>query len=69
MAEPRTPLIIALDFPEPAEALNLVRKLDPASCRLKIGKELFTRGGPAVVEEVIGLGFEFFFSSRRRHTS
>jgi orotidine-5'-phosphate decarboxylase len=60
MAEPRTPLIIALDFPEPAEALSLARKLDPAGCRLKIGKELFTRGGPAVVEEVIGLGFEVF---------
>ena len=60
MADPRTPLIIALDFPAPAEALSLARRLDPTACRVKVGKELFTRGGPAVVEELIGLGFGVF---------
>lgn len=60
MAEPRTPLIIALDFPEPDAALDLARRLDPAACRVKVGKELFTRGGPAIVEELAGLGFGIF---------
>ena len=60
MAEPRTPLIIALDFSEPAAAIDLARQLDPAVCRVKVGKELFTRGGPAVVEELAGLGFGIF---------
>ncbi|MFW5910052.1 MAG: orotidine-5'-phosphate decarboxylase [Thiohalospira sp.] len=60
MPEPRIPVIIALDFPVSAQALDLARQLDPAVCRVKVGKELFTRGGPAVVEELTGLGFGVF---------
>ena len=55
-----SPLIVALDLPEPRQALDLARRLRPGSCRLKVGKELFTRGGPQVVESLHGLGFEVF---------
>lgn len=53
-------IIIALDFPTAAPALELAERLDPERCRLKVGKELFTREGPAVVERLQGKGFEIF---------
>jgi len=53
-------IIIALDFPDAASTRNLLRVLDPAQCRVKIGKELFTRCGPSLVEEVIRNGFDLF---------
>ena len=54
------PLIIALDFPGEVEALELVARLDPARCRLKVGKELFTRCGPDLIRRLQGRGFEVF---------
>lgn len=53
-------IIVALDFPTQAQALGLVEHLDPARCRLKVGKELFTRCGPAFVEVLQARGFEVF---------
>ncbi len=54
------PVIVALDFPDQRSALELVDRLDPSLCRLKVGKELFTRAGPAVVEALVKRGFEVF---------
>jgi orotidine-5'-phosphate decarboxylase len=56
----RTPVIVALDFPSAAAALALAQRLSPALCRLKVGKELFTSSGPALVEKLQHLGFEVF---------
>ena len=53
-------IIIALDYSESEPALALVRQLDPALCRLKVGKELFVSAGPALVEAVMRQGFEVF---------
>lgn len=53
-------VIVALDLDSGAEAEALARRLDPASCRLKVGNELFTRAGPALVERLQGLGFSVF---------
>lgn len=55
-----TPLIIALDFPSRETALALAAQLDPVQCRVKVGKELFTRCGPSIVEDLQRLGFEVF---------
>lgn len=55
-----TPIIVALDFPNQEQALNMAQCLNPALCRVKVGKELFTRSGPAVVEALHKLGFEVF---------
>jgi orotidine-5'-phosphate decarboxylase len=57
-ADPR--IIVALDFPAAAPALALLEQLDPARCRVKIGKELFTRGGPRLVEQTVAAGFDVF---------
>ncbi|MBN2886560.1 MAG: orotidine-5'-phosphate decarboxylase [Chromatiaceae bacterium] len=56
----QTPLIIALDFAARAPALALVERLDPSRCRLKVGKELFTRLGPDFVATLQARGFEVF---------
>jgi orotidine-5'-phosphate decarboxylase len=53
-------IIVALDYAASAPALALVRRLDPARCRLKVGKELFTAAGPVLVEKLRAAGFEVF---------
>ncbi len=58
--DPGPRVIVALDFPASDPALRLLDRLDPRRCRVKIGKELFTRAGPALVERVCALGFEVF---------
>ena len=55
-----SPVIVALDFPDQPSALSLVERLEPSLCRLKVGKELFTRLGPAFVEKLVGKGFDVF---------
>ncbi len=53
-------IIVALDFPAEAPALALVERLDPARCRLKVGKEMFTRAGPAFVRRLVDSDYEVF---------
>lgn len=53
-------IIIALDYPAAAPALALADRLRPSLCRLKVGKELFTATGPALVEQLTRRGFEIF---------
>ncbi len=53
-------IIIALDYASAAEAAALVARLDPALCRVKVGKELFTAAGPAFVEQLVADGFGVF---------
>lgn len=55
-----SPLIIALDYPSLDAALCMADQLDPKRCRVKVGKELFTRSGPAVLEALHGRGFDVF---------
>ncbi len=53
-------IIVALDYSEATPALDLVARLEPALCRLKVGKELFTAAGPQLVEQLVRRGFEVF---------
>lgn len=53
-------LIVALDFADARAALEFAERLDPAQCRVKVGKELFTSAGPAVVRELVARGFAVF---------
>lgn len=55
-----TKIIVALDFADAASALALAERLDPALCRLKVGKELFTAAGPDLVRALVARGFEVF---------
>ncbi len=52
-------VIVALDFPAPAEALELVRRL-PEGTWYKVGLELFTRAGPPIVERLVEDGRHVF---------
>lgn len=56
----QTPIIVALDFPSREAALAMAGQLDSKLCRVKVGKELFTRCGPQVVEALQAKGFEVF---------
>ncbi|OUD14666.1 orotidine 5'-phosphate decarboxylase [Thioflexithrix psekupsensis] len=56
----KTPLIIALDFPTAQKALAFVQPLDAQRYRVKVGLELFTREGPALIEALHRLGFDVF---------
>ena len=53
-------IIVALDYADADSALALVAQLDPALCRLKVGKELFTVAGPELVRTLVARGFEVF---------
>lgn len=53
-------IIVALDYSSEKSALHLLSLLDPTLCRVKIGKELFTRYGPDLVRKIIHSGFEVF---------
>src|SRR3970282_1816841 len=58
--KPDPRVIVALDYADSAAALALAQRLDPACCRLKVGKELFTAAGPALVEQLAARGFGVF---------
>ena len=53
-------IIVALDYPEQAAAIKMADRLNPELCRVKVGKELFTRAGPEVVEKLHAKGFDVF---------
>lgn len=55
-----SPVIVALDYPNKEQALAMAQQLDPAQCRVKVGKELFTASGPLVVDALHQLGFDVF---------
>lgn len=53
-------VVIALDYDNKEQALAFIAQLDPSTCRLKIGKEMFTHFGPEFVKLVVGKGFDVF---------
>ena len=58
MTDPR--IIVALDIPQADAALAMADRLDAARCRVKVGKELFTRAGPGIVHALHARGFQVF---------
>lgn len=53
-------IITALDYPYAEPALALAQQLDPTLTNVKVGNELFTSAGPALVEKLQKLGFRVF---------
>ncbi|KQT34523.1 orotidine-5'-phosphate decarboxylase [Methylophilus sp. Leaf414] len=53
-------IIVALDYADAESAKALVNRLDPALCKLKVGKELFTAAGPSFVESLVKQGYDVF---------
>ena len=60
MSEANKPLVVALDYDDLETTLRLVDQLDPATVRLKVGKQLFTRVGPPVVQQLVQREFDVF---------
>ncbi|MFL6713537.1 MAG: orotidine-5'-phosphate decarboxylase [Sulfurifustis sp.] len=58
MRAPR--VIVALDYAKPEEALAFVARVTPQRCRLKVGLELYSAAGPALVRELVARGFRVF---------
>ena len=55
-----SPIIVALDYDNEPDVMNLITKLNPHLCKLKVGKELFTATGPKLIEKLVASGFKVF---------
>ncbi len=64
MNEPGSRLIIALDFPDLAPALELAREIAPRVGMLKVGLELFNSAGPQAIQSLRDLGAHIFYDSK-----
>jgi orotidine-5'-phosphate decarboxylase len=53
-------VVVALDFSDADAALAFAARVQPADCRLKVGMELFTHAGPALVGKLVDRGFDVF---------
>ena len=53
-------IIVALDYADRQQAMQFVNEIDASLCKLKVGKEMFTRFGPAFVEELVKRDFDVF---------
>jgi orotidine-5'-phosphate decarboxylase len=53
-------VIVALDFASADDAREFAAQVTPMQCRLKVGLELYTVGGPSLVRELIASGFDVF---------
>jgi orotidine-5'-phosphate decarboxylase len=58
--EARNRLIVALDVPNAASALDLVNRLEGTCTWFKVGLELFVAAGPAVLQPLIARGHSIF---------
>lgn len=58
MTDPK--IIVALDYATAAEALQLVQRLAPERCRLKVGLELYAAAGPDFARMLSARGFPVF---------
>ncbi len=56
----RNPIIVALDVPSAAQAVDLARKVAPHVGAFKVGKELFVAAGPEIVRQLRATGASVF---------
>ena len=57
---PASRIIVPLDYSSAKVAMEFVARVTPADCALKVGKELFTTAGPALVADLVRRGFRVF---------
>ena len=55
----KSPIIIALDT-DKKSVFELIEKIDPSECKVKVGSQLFTASGPIIIEKLNDLGFDVF---------
>jgi len=64
MSTPNSQLIVALDYPDAASALEMARRLRALAPWVKVGLELLMSAGPGVVSELNGLGLPVFLDGK-----
>lgn len=60
LAQPWQRICVALDYNDPAAALRMVERLEGKVGFFKVGLELFSAGGPAVVQAITSRGGRVF---------
>jgi orotidine-5'-phosphate decarboxylase len=58
--QPKSQIMIALDYPSAKEAIELIDQLDRLKPWLKVGMELFYQEGPELIKEIKRRGFSLF---------
>lgn len=53
-------IFVALDCSNELDAQNIINKLNPEFCGIKVGKELFTALGPKIIDYIHNKGFKVF---------
>lgn len=53
-------IFVALDCSNELDAQNIINKLNPEFCGIKVGKELFTAVGPKIIDYIHNKGFKVF---------
>jgi orotidine-5'-phosphate decarboxylase len=53
-------IVVALDFESSKQAFEFLDRVDSNLCRVKVGKELFTIGGPDLVRRLVDQKFDVF---------
>lgn len=53
-------IIVALDYADLSMAEAFIEQVNPELCKLKVGKEMFTRFGPDFVRQLCKSGFDVF---------
>lgn len=56
----KSKIIVALDFSNQNDALNLIKTIDPSLCALKIGSEMFTLFGVDFVRHLVSQHYKLF---------
>jgi len=59
-SEDESKIIVALDYSNIQDALNLAKQLNPSLCKLKVGLELYISYGPSIIVELHSLGYKIF---------
>jgi len=59
-SEDESRIIVALDYSNRQDVLNLSKQLNPTLCKLKVGLELYITYGPSIIEDLHSLGYKIF---------
>lgn len=62
--EPKDRIIVALDYPDLAPALEMARQVGPLVGMVKIGLELFNSAGPRAITETKRLALGIFYDAK-----
>ena len=53
-------IIIALDYDDENKIYDFCDQIDPSICKIKIGKQVFTKYGPKIIDNLQSKKFEIF---------